>query len=146
MDPLIKPITALHLYVLSHGRVRAILSAFRSMKLDVNLHFWGLAAPMRLAVMNERQMWRSKMRRFCWNLNLRAICDVITCINSTSDKRQREVFKTFLKSLYYSLAFVLFSTIKLPLHEQLHVLELNKMYSGNAIKPFFKIVHPKRSL
>lgn len=40
LDHLIKPITALHLHVLLHGRVQAILSAFRSMKLDVNLHFW----------------------------------------------------------------------------------------------------------
>lgn len=39
VDHLIKPITALHLHVLLHGRVQAILSAFRSMKLDVNLHF-----------------------------------------------------------------------------------------------------------
>lgn len=40
VDHLIKPIMALHLHVLCHGRVQAILSVFRSMKLDVNLHFW----------------------------------------------------------------------------------------------------------
>lgn len=36
---LIKPIT-LHLLVLLRGRVQAIWSVFRSMKLDMNLHFW----------------------------------------------------------------------------------------------------------
>lgn len=40
VDHLIKPIMALHLHVLLHGWVQAILSVFRSMKLDVNLHFW----------------------------------------------------------------------------------------------------------
>lgn len=41
VDRLIKPIMALQLHVILHGRVQAILSAFKSMKLDVNLHFCG---------------------------------------------------------------------------------------------------------
>lgn len=39
MDHLIKPITVLQLHAILHGEVQAILSAFRSMKLDLNLHF-----------------------------------------------------------------------------------------------------------
>ena len=56
VDHLIKPIMALHLRVLLHGRVQAILSVFRSMKLDVNLHLFGLATPMWPIVVNERRL------------------------------------------------------------------------------------------